>query len=442
MPQRPQQIKRKRGITLSSKGWQRLQSAEQQSVSQNNLGKAFTLQELSERTGLSPNTLARVRSRKVAVDQQTLENYFRAFDLNLGVDDYADSEAAIAGSRQQVPLSGQLPLDSAFYVQRSPIESICYEAILQPGALLRIKAPRQMGKTSLAARVLAQAREQNFATAISSLQLADSTVFTDLKRFLQWFCAIVSQNLGLPNQVDKYWDDLFGNSYNCTNYFEKYILAEIETPIALAFDEVDVVFDYPEIATDFFGMIRAWYEKARYGDGKSDLWQKLRLVLVHSTEVYVPLNIHQSPFNAGLEIELAPFNQEQVQDLAQRYGVDDPEDCAKALLTLVGGNPYLVQLGLHHLSLQDVTSKQLIETAIVTDSIYSGHLRNLLWDLQRYPELVVALKRVVLSPIPVEVEAIQAFKLQSKGLVRLYNQQLVPSCNLYRKYFAQALATG
>lgn len=442
MPQRPQQIKRKRGITLSSKGWQRLQSAEQQSVSQNNLGKAFTLQELSERTGLSPNTLARVRSRKVAVDQQTLENYFRAFDLNLGVDDYADSEAAIAGSRQQVPLSGQLPLDSAFYVQRSPIESICYDAILQPGALLRIKAPRQMGKTSLAARVLAQAREQNFATAISSLQLADSTVFTDLKRFLQWFCAIVSQNLGLPNQVDKYWDDLFGNSYNCTNYFEKYILAEIETPIALAFDEVDVVFDYPEIATDFFGMIRAWYEKARYGDGKSDLWQKLRLVLVHSTEVYVPLNIHQSPFNAGLEIELAPFNQEQVQDLAQRYGVDDPEDCAKALLTLVGGNPYLVQLGLHHLSLQDVTSKQLIETAIVTDSIYSGHLRNLLWDLQRYPELVVALKRVVLSPIPVEVEAIQAFKLQSKGLVRLYNQQLVPSCNLYRKYFAQALATG
>ncbi|PSB16551.1 hypothetical protein C7B65_21280 [Phormidesmis priestleyi ULC007] len=442
MPQPPQQIKRKRGIILSSKGWQRLQNAEQQSVSQNNLGKAFTLQELSERTGLSPNTLARVRSRKVAVDQQTLENYFRAFDLSLGVDDYTDSETAIAGSRQQVPLSGQLSLGSAFYVQRSPIESICYDAILQPGALLRIKAPRQMGKTSLAARVLAQAREQNFATAISSLQLADSTVFIDLKRFLQWFCAIVSQNLGLPNQVDQYWDDLFGNSYNCTNYFEKYILTEIETPIALAFDEVDVVFDYPEIATDFFGMIRAWYEKARYGDGKSDLWQKLRLVLVHSTEVYVPLNIHQSPFNAGLAIELSPFNQEQVQDLAQRYGVDDPEDCAKALLTLVGGNPYLVQLGLHHLSLQDVTSKQLVETAIVTDSIYSGHLRNLLWDLQRYPELVVALKRVVLSPIPVEVEAIQAFKLQSKGLVRLYNQQLVPSCHLYRKYFAQALATA
>ncbi len=440
MPQQPQQIKRKRGIILSSKGWQRLQTAEQRSMNQSNLGKAFTLQELSERTGLSPNTLARVRSRKVAVDQQTLENYFRAFDLTLEAEDYSDSETAIVGSRQQVLLSGQLPLDSAFYVQRSPIESMCCDAILQPGALLRIKAPRQMGKTSLVARVLAQAREQHFATAISSLQLADSTVFTDLKRFLQWFCAIVSQNLGLPNQVDKYWDDLFGNSYNCTNYFENYILSEIDTPIVLAFDEVDVVFDYPEIAADFFGMLRAWYEKARYGDGKSDLWQKLRLVLVHSTEVYVPLNIHQSPFNAGLAIELPPFSQDQMQDLAQRYGVDEAETCAKALLALVGGNPYLVQLGLHHLSMQDVTLDQLVENLIFTDSIYNAHLRNLLWDLQRYPDLMAALKRVVAASAPIEVEAIQAFKLQSKGLVRLENRKLVPSCNLYRRYFTQALA--
>ena len=43
---------------------------------------------------------------------------------------------------------GQVSLDSAFYVERPPIEADCYETILQPGALIRIKAPRQMGKTS------------------------------------------------------------------------------------------------------------------------------------------------------------------------------------------------------------------------------------------------------------------------------------------------------
>jgi transcriptional regulator with XRE-family HTH domain len=439
MPQRPQPIKRKRGIVLSPKGWQRLQAAEQRSISQDHLGKSYTLQELSDRTGLSPNTLARVRSRRVAVDQQTLESYFRAFDLSLSVDDYTDSEAGLAIGRQQVPLSGQLPLDSPFYVYRPPAEAICQEAILQSGALVRIKSSRQTGKTSLVARVLSQVREQQVATAIFSLQLADSTVFIDLKRFIQWFCAIVARSLGLPNQLEKYWDDLFGVSYNCTNYFESYILAEIEGALVLAFDEVDVVFDYPDIASDFFGMLRAWHEKARYGDSRSNLWQKLRLVLVHSTEVYVPLNIHQSPFNAGLSIELPSLTQEQIQDLAQRYGVNQPEDCARELLTLVGGNPYLVQLGLHYLSTQDIALEQLVQTT-TTESIYGVHLRQQMWDLQNYPSLVAVFRQVVLSPEPVELEPIQAFKLQSMGLVRLQDQQVVPSCDLYRHYFAQTLA--
>src|SRR4028119_1406284 len=37
---------------------------------------------------------------------------------------------------------GQVDLASAFYVKRPPIEERCYEAIAKPGALIRIKAPR------------------------------------------------------------------------------------------------------------------------------------------------------------------------------------------------------------------------------------------------------------------------------------------------------------
>ncbi len=437
-----QPAKRKRGIILSTRGWQRLQAAEQRSTNQHNFGKSYTLQELSDRTALSPNTLARVRSRKVAVDQQTLENYFRAFELTLTPEDYTDSDSAILSNRQNILLSGQLPVDSPFYVYRPPIENVCYESLLQPGALVRVKAPRQMGKTSLVARTLKQLREQQYLTTITSLQLADASVFTDLKRFLQWFCAIVSQNLGLPNQLDRHWDELFGNSYNCTNYFENYLLAEIDSPLVLALDEVDAVFEHPEIATDFFGMLRAWYEKSRYGDAKSEVWQKLRLVLVHSTEVYVPLNLNQSPFNAGLSIELPALNAEQVLDLAQRYGVEELEASADTLLELTGGSPYLVQVGLHHLSDQTVSVEELLRSATTSDGVYGNHLRNLLWDLQKYPELMAAYKRVVLSGTPVELEPIQAFKLQSKGLVRIKDPLISPSCQLYRKYFQQALSTS
>jgi serine/threonine-protein kinase len=101
-------------------------------------------------------------------------------------------------------------LCSDFYVERVPNEAQCYEAILKPGALIRLKAPQQMGKTMLIERVLFQAREQGYQTLTLSFELADSTIFSDLRQFLRWFCASVGQSLGLPNKLDEYWDDIFG----------------------------------------------------------------------------------------------------------------------------------------------------------------------------------------------------------------------------------------
>jgi AAA-like domain len=435
-------VKRKRGVLLSPKGWQRLQAAEQQLSQQEHTGKPYTLQELSERTGLSSNTLARVRGRKIAVDQQTLESYFRAFSLTLTPDDCTDSELGFSLGQRSVPPSGQIPLNSPFYVSRAPAETLCFEGLMQPGGLVRVKAPRQSGKTSLVARTLMQAREQQVATVILSLRLADSTTFRNLQRFLQWFCAVVTQSLDLPNQLEESWDNLFGASYNCTHYFEHYILKKIDGPLVLALDEADTLFEYPEVASDFFGMLRAWYEKARYGDGSSELWQKLRLVLVHANEVSVPLNISQSPFNAGLLVELPPFNQDQVQELAQRYGLEEPKDCATALTRLVGGSPFLSHLGCYYLSLPGLSLEQLVDESIASSGIYSSHLRHQLWELQKSPELLAAFKQVILSAESAELDPLLAVKLQSKGLVRMNNQQVSVSCDLYRQYFIQALGGG
>ncbi len=438
MPVANQPSKRRRGVILTLQGWQRLEAAKRQSEIQENAGNPYTLEGLSQRVNLSINTLIRIRRRQVGVDRHSLEDYFSAFNLTLSTGDYTKLDSDNVESRQRVTLKGQVPLDSPFYVERPPLELLCYETILQAGALIRIKAPKQMGKTSLMARILQQARAQELKTVTLSLQLADATVFTDLTRFLQWFCAIVTRSLGLPNQLAEYWDDIFGSNYNCTDYFESYLLAEIDSPVVLTLDEVDVVFNYPEIATDFFGLLRAWYEKAKYGDESSIIWQKLRLVVVHSTEVYIPLNINQSPFNVGLSVELPEFTREQVQDLANRHELDWTKEQIEQLMALVGGNPYLVQVALHHISGENITLDQLLETAVDESGIYSDYLRQQLWNLKQYPELVSALTRVVMSQTPVELEPVQAFKLQSMGLVQGQNR-VMPSCNLYRQYFSDRL---
>ena len=109
-----------------------------------------------------------------------------------------------------------------------------------------------------------------------------------------------------------------GSKVSCKIYFETYLLAQIDSPVVLALNEVNQIFEYPEIARDFLPMLRFWYEIAQ----KLENWQKLRLIVAHTTESYVPLHMNKSPFNVGLAIALPYFTSEQVEDLATRYGLN------------------------------------------------------------------------------------------------------------------------
>ncbi|HEY9640762.1 MAG TPA: AAA-like domain-containing protein [Coleofasciculaceae cyanobacterium] len=334
---------------------------------------------------------------------------------------------------------GQVRLDSAFYVERTPFEAQCYKEILQPGALIRIKAPRQMGKTSLMSRVLYQAREQGYRTVALSFQHADVSVFSNLNQLLQWFCGKVARKLRLPHQIDQYWTETYGSKDNCTMYFEDCLLTEVDRPLVLGLDEVDRIFQYPNIADDFFGLLRAWYEEAGYGGSDSTLWEKLRLVVVHSTEVYIPLDVNQSPFNVGLPIELSEFNPEQVFDLTQRHGLVWQMAQVDQLMSIVGGHPYLVRLALYHLAQQHLTLPQLLDMAPTEAGIYGDHLRRHLWHLQQHSVLANEFSRVVSSNSPVEIESVLAFKLHSLGLVHLQGNEVAPRFELYRQYFRERL---
>ncbi|MEG4515332.1 MULTISPECIES: AAA-like domain-containing protein [unclassified Microcoleus] len=332
---------------------------------------------------------------------------------------------------------GQVELTSCFYIDRPPIESRCYETIAQPGALIRIKAPRQMGKTSLMARILHHAEVQGSRTVALSFQLANRKIFANSNTFLQWFCASIGQELGMLEQLPKCWElaDLIGSNQCCKAYFEQYLLSESSKPLTLGLDESDRLFESPEIADDFFGLLRALHEEAK----RRDIWKKFRLIVVHSTEVYIPLDVNKSPFNVGLPIELPEFNSTQVQELAARHGLNWVDTEVAELMALVGGHPYLVRLAMYRISRQDVTLNQLLKSATTEAGIYSDHLRRHLWNLEKYPELIEAMREVSSVSKPVRLRLELAFKLNSMGLVKLEGNYCSARCNLYQEYFRDRL---
>jgi diguanylate cyclase (GGDEF)-like protein len=329
-----------------------------------------------------------------------------------------------------------LSLNSKFYIPRPPIEELIYEEIIKPGSLVQIKAPRKMGKSSLVLRVIAHAVNLNYPAVSIDFRQADRAAFDNIDKFLRWFSANLSRELQLESRLDNYWDEEIGSKVSCTVYWQSYLLEQLQSPLVLVLNEVNRIFDYPEIAQEFLPLLRYWHEQAK----NIEVWQKLRFVVVYSTEIYVPINLNQSPFNIGLSLKLPNFTPEQVQELALRYNIDwTDQSKTKRLISLLGGHPYLVQLAFYHLYRQDVTLKDLLQQAATEAGIYEEYLRSALATVQEEPLLEAAFKQVIKIEEPVKLDALLAYKLESIGLVNIDGDRVIPSCELYRLYFRRQL---
>lgn len=331
------------------------------------------------------------------------------------------------------------PLNCNYYVEHSSIAQECYGEIAKPGALIRIKAPEKRGKSSLRLRILAHAESQGYQTVRLNLHQVEEKTLNNLDRFLRWFCANISQQLEFELKLDDYWDADLGSKISCTSYLQGHILAQLECPVVLALDEVHRLFEHPEVAQDFLPLLRLWHEEAN----NLNTWTKLRLVVVYSTEVYIPLALNQSPFNVGLPISLPKFDLDRTQNLALRYGLeitaDDSLQNLTSLQAMVDGHPYLLSLAFYHLASSTISINDLLNNAPTQTSIYSEHLRGHLIMLQNSSTLSKAFKEVVIADTAIHLDAILAYQLESMGLVNLDGDMVTPSCDLYRLYFYDRL---
>jgi transcriptional regulator with XRE-family HTH domain len=483
---------RRRGAILTAQGFRKLNQAKTELEIQQNF-KRCTLEDLSEKTGLTPNTLSKVFTGLIGVDKRTLKSCFNAFNLTLLKDDYVyllpeqdnlaeigsmspteicstikpicDSpletlRVGVASRRHRhntlethkmerpqdylqprpfTPPGGQMPLDSVFYIDRPILESLCYEAIQQPGASINIRAPKQMGKTSLMTRILAYSKTLGYKTVCVNLQLANDEILQNLERFLQWFCARVSKQLSLPNAIANLWDNSLGSKSNATDYFEDVILANLDHPLVIAIDELSQLFAYPDITREFLLLLRTWSEQAKARVTDSNSWHNLRLVTVYSTEILMTVAINQSLLNTGLVIELPEFTPNQVHELANRWGEEMTAQQIENMITLLGGHPYRLQLALYYLHQQTITLEQLLENSAIASAIYANHLEQQWSNLQHSPNLLPSLTEIVRQSSPIDCETVQAFQLHKMGLVHLHGLHASLACELFRPFFCDRL---
>jgi hypothetical protein len=328
---------------------------------------------------------------------------------------------------------GPVRLNSEFYIERSRMEAGCYQQILERGSIIHIKAPKLMGKTSLLIRILEHAKTNDYRLVRLDFRYAETEIFSNINKFFQWFCLNISQQLKLESNIDKYFQGRGGILVNCTNYFQAEVLEARDCPLVLALEEIDCIFSYEEIARNFLSMLRSWFEETR----QTKIWENLRMVLLHSTNVYVELPVNQSPFNVVPPVELTEFSEQNILDLARCHQLFWGTDEVVELMGMVGGYPYLVRKALYHVKDSNLSLADILQNAATNVGIYGKHLQSHWANLENYSELKAALKQVVIAVSAVKLEQVLEFKLLSTGLVKQNKHGLTPSCRLYRDYFAE-----
>lgn len=333
-------------------------------------------------------------------------------------------------------LGGAVPLNSDFYVERAT-DAELHASLANRDSIVLIKGARQMGKTSLLARGLQQARAAGIKAVSTDLQKFNADSFKSINALYLSLAAAMVDQLELDVSPAEMWEDRRGPNANFERFMRRAILTRLYAPLVWGLDEVDRLFSTP-YGTDMFGLLRSWHnERALDPTGP---WSALTIVIAYATEAHLFItDMNQSPFNVGTRLLLEDFTPAQVQELNRRYGHPlKTDDELGRFQRLVGGQPYLVRRGLHEMAKKQMSFESFEDLASRDESFYGDHLRRVLVLLVRDPQMSRAMRALLNGePCP---SADLFDRLRSAGLVAGHTaEDARPRCRLYTSFLRRHL---
>ncbi len=340
---------------------------------------------------------------------------------------------------RKIPLEGvggAVPVDSRFYVMRLTDEEF-HEALARKDSIILLKGARQMGKSSLMARGIQEARQAGAKVILTDFQKLNASHLESVDKLLLALAEWIADQLDIDVVPADVFSPRRGPSMNFERFVRREILGKLSEPLVWGMDEVDRLFSC-SYGSEVFGLFRSWHNERSLDP--SGPWQNLTLAIAYATEAHMFItDMNQSPFNVGTRLVLADFNPEQVEELNQRYGSPlRNERELEQFYDLVGGQPYLTRRGLHELASRNLTFSDFAAQAARDEGPFGDHLRRLLVSLAGDISLSNSVREMLSGRYNTPTEIF--YRLRSSGLVSgESSREMKPRCKLYEQYLGRHL---
>ncbi|MBL1179212.1 CHASE2 domain-containing protein [Pantanalinema sp. GBBB05] len=351
----------------------------------------------------------------------------------------------------QYQVGGSLSQNHPYYVRRQA-DTDLYQA-LRSGQFCYVFNARQMGKSSLMVQVLHQLQQEGVCCGAIDLSRIGSETLT-LEQWYKGFAVELWQAFDLFHTVNlkQWWDEQSNLSpvQRLGQLIDTVLLVEINTNLVLFLDEVDSVRGLNFSLNDFFGLIRACYNRRSV----KPEYQRLTFALLGVATPSDLMTDHQrTPFNIGHAIDLCELHAADAQPLAQGLVgcVHDPSSALQVILEWTGGQPFLMQkvcqlLVEHPISTQSTEDRdhinQLIEKCVIQTWEFQDepeHLRTIRDRLLNNPQFIgrlLGIYQQILQNGTVEFDGSrEQIALLLSGLVSKQQGDLVVRNPIYQAIF-------
>lgn len=296
------------------------------------------------------------------------------------------------------PEDGDVYQQDEHWYLHLPEEKPALALLKSPGAALLVWGRERCGKTCFIRSLLHAAQQDADEKSVTGIEidLAEIPIIApvDERAALDAFCFELASRLLKDSRVSdrdiaKIWHTSLSPGPKLGTILKRHILPSGSESLIIALENADVLFGW-HYEEEFFGFLRAWVENCRQTP-----WSNLRLIISLSMEpTHLMHKIHNSPlFNVMTQIRLRDWNSDQVEVLARAYQISR-YDTIK-LMTLVGGNPYLVHIALKAAKQLGVELGEILNDRHMAHSLYQSHLDHCAMLLHQNESLHQILCRVL-----------------------------------------------